>query len=142
MEKQKQGNVPRNIENRFGSIGKTDHSNIEVNIIRWNNGRKKLDIRVWSSDGKCPKKGVTFNREEYFQLIRILSGIDPMLIDCGKAFAKESAEQQREQAAAAGDQISSYQDEVRGALETAEEDDYVELDKTEPEEDASSSAAS
>lgn len=89
---------------------------------------------------KCPKKGVTFNREEYFQLIRILSGIDPMLIDCGKAFAKESAEQQREQAAAAGDQISSYQDEVRGALETAEEDDYVELDKTEPEEDASSSA--
>ena len=57
LEKQTQSEVTRSIDNRFGSISKTDRSNIEVNIIRWTNGRKKLDIRVWSSDGTCPKKG-------------------------------------------------------------------------------------
>ena len=126
MENQKQGEVPRNIDNRFGSISKTDHSNIEVNIIRWNNGRKKLDIRVWSSDGKCPKKGVTFSREEYFQLIRILSGIDPMLIDCGKALSTQPLEMQKELAAVVSDTIEQYQETVGEACANGEE--YVELE--------------
>ncbi|MFR1519111.1 MAG: PC4/YdbC family ssDNA-binding protein [Clostridia bacterium] len=129
MENQKQGEVPRNIENRFGSISKTDHSNIEVNIIRWNNGRKKLDIRVWSSDGKCPKKGITFSREEYYQLIRILSGIDPMLIDCGKALSAQPLEVQKELAAVAADRIEQYQETVEEAC--TDGDEYVELETEE-----------
>ena len=126
MEKQTQSEVTRSIDNRFGSISKTDRSNIEVNIIRWNNGRKKLDIRVWSSDGKCPKKGVTFSREEYYQLIRILTAIDPLLIDSGKAARTEPESRQKERAAAAEEQLAGYRSTMEAAF--AEEDDYVELD--------------
>lgn len=126
MEKQTQSEVTRSIDNRFGSISKTDRSNIEVNIIRWNNGRKKLDIRVWSSDGKCPKKGVTFSREEYYQLIRILTAIDPLLIDSGKAARTEPESHQKERAAAAEGQLAGYRSTMEAAF--AEEDDYVELD--------------
>ncbi|MBS5841931.1 MAG: hypothetical protein KIC77_00370 [Clostridiales bacterium] len=131
MEKQKQTEITRNIDNRFGSINKTDHSNIEINIIRWNNGRKKLDIRVWSSDGKCPKKGVTFNREEYFQLIRILSGIDPMLIDSGKTFSKEISEPQKRQPVAAEEEMLRCREITGNACEedAGEIEDYIELDE-------------
>ncbi len=116
MEKQTQSEVTRSIDNRFGSISKTDRSNIEVNIIRWNNGRKKLDIRVWSSDGKCPKKGVTFSREEYYQLVRILTAIDPMLIDSGKAARTEPESHQKERAAAAKEQMAGYRSTVEAAF--------------------------
>ena len=116
MEKQTQSEVTRSIDNRFGSISKTDRSNIEVNIIRWNNGRKKLDIRVWSSDGKCPKKGVTFSREEYYQLIRILTAIDPLLIDSGKAARTEPESRQKERAAAAEEQLAGYRSTMEAAL--------------------------
>ena len=122
MEKQTQSEVTRSIDNRFGSISKTDRSNIEVNIIRWNNGRKKLDIRVWSSDGKCTKKGVTFSREEYYQLIRILTAIDPLLIDSGKAARTEPESRQKERAAAAEEQLAGYRSTMEAAF--AEEDDY------------------
>ena len=80
----------------------------------------------WSSDGKCPKKGVTFSREEYYQLVRILTAIDPMLIDSGKAARTEPESRQKERAAAAEEQMAGYRSTVEAAF--AEEDDYVELD--------------
>lgn len=131
MEKEKQSSeLPRSIENRFGSIRKTDHSNIEVNIISWNNGRKKLDIRVWSSDGKSPKKGVAFSREEYLQLVNLLVGVDPMLIDCGKDFERLSQEKQEACISDTASKMSFYCDAIQNNAASAEcpQEEYVELD--------------
>lgn len=79
MESQKQ-TIKRDITNRFGMIKKTNQ-NIEINIISWNEGMKKMDIRVWSTDGKYPYKGITLDREEFYAFMDILSRVDPSLID-------------------------------------------------------------
>ncbi len=84
MESQRKNTLVRTIEGRFGIINKTDQNNIEINIIRWNNGPKKLDIRMWSVDGRYPQKGITLDREEFLLFMDILNNINPMLIDMKK----------------------------------------------------------
>lgn len=91
--------IRREIGERFGMIKKTDQ-NIEINIVSWNGGMKKLDIRPWSTDGKYVKKGITFNREEFYSLMDILSRVDPLLIDSrdSKSSAVPSVHQEQKQA--------------------------------------------
>ena len=126
-QKREEGGVPRKIRNRLGSISKSNHSNIEINIISWNQGMNKLDIRLWSSDGKCPNKGLTFNRDEYIQLIHILANIDPMLIDCSKKYAETPAEKQQETASGAAEQISQYAKQIEENNAQYEQEMYVEI---------------
>lgn len=118
--------LPRNINNRFGSISKMGQYNIEVNIMSWNNGYKKLDIRLWSGDGRSPKKGLTFNREEYIQLINILTSVDPMLIDCGKTFSEMPQEKCTELSEAAAVKLQEYSESIHEAAAAANEA-FVEL---------------
>ena len=37
---------------------------IEANIVSWNNGPEKLDIRAWNPDHAKMAKGITLTREE------------------------------------------------------------------------------
>ena len=37
---------------------------VEANIVSWNNGPEKLDIRAWNPDHVKMAKGITLTREE------------------------------------------------------------------------------
>ena len=127
MAQKREEGVPREIRSRLGSIRKSNHSNIEINIISWNQGMNKLDIRLWSSDGKCPNKGLTFNRDEYIQLIHILANIDPMLIDCSKKYAETPAEKQQGTASEAAEQIRQYAKQIEENNAQYGQEMYVEI---------------
>ena len=131
MAQKREEGVPRDICNRLGSIRKSNRSNIEINIISWNQGLKKLDIRMWSSDGKCPNKGLTFNRDEYIQLIRILANIDPMLIDCSRKYAETPADQQQETASGAAEEINQYAKKIEENNTQYDKEMYVEINPPE-----------
>ena len=46
----------------------------EVNLVTWNGGRPKIDIREWSPDHARMGKGVTLTEEEVEKLKAILNG--------------------------------------------------------------------
>ena len=46
----------------------------ELNLISWNGGTPKFDIRDWSPDGTKCGKGITFNDEEGQILLDLLKG--------------------------------------------------------------------
>ena len=50
--------------------------NREVNIVRWNEGKPKLDIRDWSPDHDKMGKGISLTSEEVSLLKSILEEFD------------------------------------------------------------------
>ena len=44
----------------------------EVNIVSWNGGEPKLDIREWSPDHERMSRGLTFTEEETAVLTKLL----------------------------------------------------------------------
>ena len=53
----------------------TRNWNKEVNLVRWNNGPAKLDIRNWQRDHKKCGKGIAITREEAEELVKLLGKI-------------------------------------------------------------------
>ena len=51
--------------------------NREVNIIRWNDGKPKLDIRDWAPEHQRAGKGITLTAEEVAVLKELLADYDP-----------------------------------------------------------------
>jgi len=51
--------------------------NREVNIVSWNNGAPKLDIRDWAPDHQKAGKGISLSAEEVAVLKELLSDYDP-----------------------------------------------------------------
>ncbi|MBO4926977.1 MAG: hypothetical protein J5379_01840 [Clostridiales bacterium] len=51
--------------------------NREVNIIRWNDGKPKLDIRDWAPEHERAGKGITLTAEEVAVLKELLADYDP-----------------------------------------------------------------
>ena len=51
--------------------------NREVNIIRWNDGKPKLDIRDWAPEHERAGKGITLTAEEVAVLKERLADYDP-----------------------------------------------------------------
>lgn len=47
----------------------------EANIISWNGGPEKLDIRAWNPDHSRCAKGITFTEEEARQLGIIIADL-------------------------------------------------------------------
>ncbi len=48
----------------------------ELNLISWNGGKPKYDIRDWSPDHEKMGKGVTLTAEEIDALKRLLAGVE------------------------------------------------------------------
>lgn len=48
----------------------------ELNVISWNGGADKYDIRDWSPDHEKMGKGITLTKEEALKLKELLSGIE------------------------------------------------------------------
>ena len=55
--------------------------NREVNIIRWNDGKPKLDIRDWAPEHERAGKGITLTAEEVAVLKELLADYDPYEFD-------------------------------------------------------------
>lgn len=53
----------------------------ECNLVRWNDGAPKLDIRDWSQDRSSMSKGVTLNKKEFNQLISSIRYVKTSLWD-------------------------------------------------------------
>lgn len=47
----------------------------ELNLISWNDKEAKYDIREWSLEHDKMGKGVTFTKEELFELKKLLENI-------------------------------------------------------------------
>ncbi|NLN04563.1 MAG: hypothetical protein GX166_07085 [Clostridiaceae bacterium] len=48
----------------------------EVNIVSWNDGAAKLDIRDWEQSSNRMRKGITLFRDEAEKLREILNSMD------------------------------------------------------------------
>ncbi|HHT92362.1 MAG TPA: PC4/YdbC family ssDNA-binding protein [Clostridia bacterium] len=48
----------------------------EVNIVSWNDGAAKLDIRDWEQSSNKMRKGITLFRDEAEKLREILNSMD------------------------------------------------------------------
>jgi hypothetical protein len=74
----KNGEVTFEIVEEIGvlSEGKNGWSK-QVNLVKWNNGPIKLDIRDWNEDRSRMGKGITLNYEEY-QLLKELLNEDKL----------------------------------------------------------------
>ena len=62
------------IKKELGIIGDPAEWHKEVNVISWNEGEPKLDIRVWSPNSEKMSKGISLDEEEAQQLYEILKG--------------------------------------------------------------------
>ena len=64
------------IVERIGAIGTTRPNGFtkEVNIVAWNNGAPKIDIREWDADHIRMTRGTTLTEEEAKALYEALKG--------------------------------------------------------------------
>lgn len=57
----------------FGTISTNANGwNKEVNLVSWNNGSAKIDIREWSPDHKIMSKGITLTEDEMSALVDLM----------------------------------------------------------------------
>jgi hypothetical protein len=63
------------IVKELGVLNEQDKNwRIEVNLIKWNNLNEiKLDIRKWNREENQMGKGITLSKEEWINLLEILS---------------------------------------------------------------------
>lgn len=59
----------------------------EINIVSWNEGQPKVDIRDWSPDHERMSKGITLTKEEFKRMIDVTKERMPNLIS--PSFDKE-----------------------------------------------------
>ena len=53
----------------------------ELNIVSWNGGKPKYDIRDWSSDHEKMGKGITLNGEQAEMIIAAISADDSGIVE-------------------------------------------------------------
>lgn len=51
--------------------------NREINVVRWNDGKAKIDIRDWGPDHEKVGKGISLNNEEVALLKELLEDYIP-----------------------------------------------------------------
>lgn len=51
--------------------------NREINVVRWNDGKPKIDIRDWGPDHEKVGKGISLNSEEVAILKELLEDYVP-----------------------------------------------------------------
>lgn len=52
----------------------------EINIVSWNEGQPKVDIRDWSPDHERMSKGITLTKDEFKRMIDVTKERMPGLI--------------------------------------------------------------
>lgn len=66
-------NIKMNIVKSLGIVAKNDKGYTkELNIISWNDGAPKFDLRQWTPDDHRALKGITLSDHEMILLYKIL----------------------------------------------------------------------
>ena len=67
--------VTVNIIERLGAIGETNRRGFtrELNIVSWNGGKPKLDIRDWDGDHERMTRGIALWEDEARKLNELLT---------------------------------------------------------------------
>ena len=65
----------------------------EVNLVKWNNGKAKYDIREWDANHKKMSRGITMTAEEAKELADVFSGLTFVTEQAEQAQQAEQAEQ-------------------------------------------------
>jgi hypothetical protein len=74
--------VTFNVENHLGVIRETKNGwTKELNLVSWNDGEPKFDIREWSPDHQHMSRGITLAPEEMKSLKEIIDTRIPELRD-------------------------------------------------------------
>ncbi len=138
------------IEQHLGEIGQNRKTNWtkEVNIVKWNNGDSKLDIREWDPKHERMSKGITFTESETARLTAILSQSFPN--DCVRTrqnenvtraadVAIETAENEEIPFENAPAQEESFEDNEKETIDGADEqlpgDDEISYERVSEEEE-------
>ena len=65
------------VEKELGVIAtKPGDMTLQINVVKWNNGKPKVDIRSWNEDRSRMSKGLGFNKYEIKVLKELLNSID------------------------------------------------------------------
>ncbi|MBP1587085.1 MAG: hypothetical protein ILO53_01620 [Clostridia bacterium] len=82
----------------------------EVNLVKWNDGEPKLDMRDWSPDRSSMRKGLTLTRSEFLVLVKALRSVKAEEITDGRPVdaSVRAAENSRQEE-------YTYPDELRAA---------------------------
>lgn len=66
------------IKEKMGTLSSNDGKGWtkELNLVSWNEGVPKFDIRSWSGDHLKMSKGITLSKEELSELKNILAGME------------------------------------------------------------------
>lgn len=66
--------IKKEIIEKVGVIGSTESGwRTELNVISWNDGAAKYDLRPWSPDNTKCGKGITLTPEELYKLKELLN---------------------------------------------------------------------
>ncbi len=84
----------------------------EVNIVSWNDGPYKFDIREWSPDKHNMAKGVSLSRTELKALQDVMAGLDLMLVDPPAGSGQNGQQQMQNQSR--GMNVQNHQN-IQGA---------------------------
>ncbi|WP_027120923.1 YdbC family protein [Mycoplasmopsis lipofaciens] len=69
----KKPEITNKIVRSIGKIAETSGGYTkELNLVSWNNGEPKYDIRDWSEDHARSSKGITLNKDELIELKKLL----------------------------------------------------------------------
>ena len=52
--------------------GREDKWTKEVNVVAWNGGKPKIDVRDWSSDHQRMSRGITLTEEQAMKMTKAL----------------------------------------------------------------------
>lgn len=64
------------IKKHFGVLKRMENGwTRELNLVEWNNGPAKFDIRDWSPDHTRMSRGITLTAEEIIKLTSILNNL-------------------------------------------------------------------
>lgn len=96
------GEVEFNIIERIGVIETQANGwNKEVNIVSWNGGQPKYDIREWDANHERMSKGITLLEKEAYNLaVHLCKKFKLVPGRQGSAKSEESKEQSRDEAIA------------------------------------------
>ena len=74
-ERNKNGEVTFEIKEFIGALDAANDNGWrrELNLVSWNGGAPKLDIREWSPDHTRMSRGITMSEEQGFRVAQLLA---------------------------------------------------------------------
>ena len=94
QEKPTEGGISFRIIEHIGVLSETKGWKKELNIVSWNNGPARFEIREWDDFHDYMKKGLTFTKGELMELRNILNDMDFSMVELPETKARRKREEE------------------------------------------------